>query len=320
MSDAGVGESIGERVGERIGQLILVATPIGNLGDVSPRVVAALQDCDAIACEDTRHSRKLLSALNITGKRLLAVHEHNEVAAADGLVALMQQGKTIALVTDAGTPAISDPGQRVVSAVASAGFVVTCIPGASAVILALAVSGLPTDRFVFEGFLPRHGRERTQRLAELASEPRTMVIYEAPQRIVRTLDDLASAFGADRPVSVSRELTKKFETTWRGTLSAAAAELGASEVRGEFVVVVGGRQASNAEGQEPAIDVADIRGRIEALKAQGMRTRDAVDAVADETGVQRRQVYAIATGSESGTVLTGEQRRSLPGARGVPPR
>ncbi len=324
MSDARTGDRVGERVdarsGERLGELILVATPIGNLGDVSPRVVAALQDCDAIACEDTRHSRKLLSALNISGKRLLAVHEHNEVAAADGLIALMQQGQKIALVTDAGTPAISDPGQRIVSAVASAGFSITCIPGASAVIVALAISGLPTERFVFEGFLPRHGRERTERLAELASEPRTMVIYEAPQRIVKTLDDLASAFGADRPVSVSRELTKKFETTWRGTLSAAVVELGASEVRGEFVVVVGGRQASNVDGQEPAVDVAGIRERIEALKAQGIRTRDAVDAVADETGVKRRHVYAIATGSESSTVLSGEQHRGLPTAREVPPR
>ena len=280
----------------RIGELILVATPIGNLSDVSPRVITTLQECDAIACEDTRHSRKLLSALNITGKRLLAVHEHNEVAAAEGLIALMQQGQRIALVTDAGTPGISDPGQRIVAAAAEAGFVITCVPGASAVIVALAISGLPTDRFVFEGFLPRHGRERTQRLVELASETRTTVLYESPQRIVKTLTDLASALGGDRRISVSRELTKKFEETWRGTVGDAVIEFTATEPRGEFVVVVAGFVAVDTN-DKAVLDEDALRLRIDALKAQGMRTRDAVDAVADETGVPRRQVYAIATGS-----------------------
>ena len=281
-----------------LGELILVATPIGNLGDVSARVIATLRDCDAIACEDTRHSRKLLSALNITGKRLLAVHEHNEMVAADGLIDLMQQGQTIAMVTDAGTPGISDPGQKVVAAVAAAGFPVTCVPGASAVVVALAVSGLPSERFVFEGFLPRQGRERSARLAQLSTERRTMVFYESPQRVVKTLNDMVGSFGADRQVSVSRELTKKFETTWRGNLSGAVREFSIVEPRGEFVVVVRGLAESEfLTRQAAAPDEAELRKRLEALKSQGMRTRDAVDAVADETGVSRRMVYAIATGS-----------------------
>ena len=275
----------------RVGELILVATPIGNLSDVSPRVVATLQDCDAIACEDTRHTRKLLSALNITGKRLLAVHEHNELAAADGLISLMQRGQRIALVTDAGTPGISDPGQRIVAAAAGAGFAVTCVPGASAVIVALAVSGLPTDRFVFEGFLPRSGRDRKQRIAELAQETRTVVIYESPHRIVKTLSDLAVPFGTDRPVSVSRELTKKFETTWRGTLGESIAEFTAAEPRGEFVIVVGGRAVQERLPTE-TIDETAVRARIAALCDGGMRTREAVDAIAKETGRPRREIYA----------------------------
>ena len=293
LDSAGEPEGWVERNADE-GELILVATPIGNLGDCSPRAVATLRDCDAIACEDTRHTRKLLSALGISRKRMLAVHEHNEGAAAEGLIGLLQRGQRIALVTDAGTPAISDPGQRVVAAVAAAGFRVTCVPGAAAVIVALAVSGLPTDRFVFEGFLPRSGRERKERLQELATETRTSVIYESPQRIAKTLADLVGAVGADRRVSVSRELTKKFETTWRGTLANAAPEFASGEPRGEFVVVLGGAQVA-AGASSPQLDPTEIRAKIDALRAQGMRTRDAVDAVADETGVARRQVYAIAT-------------------------
>jgi 16S rRNA (cytidine1402-2'-O)-methyltransferase len=276
------------------GELILVATPIGNLGDCSPRAVATLRDSDAIACEDTRHTRKLLSALGITGKRMLAVHEHNEGAAAEGLIGLLQRGQTIALVTDAGTPAISDPGQRVVAAVAAAGFRVTCVPGAAAVIVALTVSGLPTDRFVFEGFLPRSGRERKERLQELATESRTSVFYESPQRIAKTLADLVAVVGADRRISVSRELTKKFETTWRGTLADAVSEFASREQRGEFVVVLGGARVESGDSASQ-FDPIEIRAKIDTLRAQGMRTRDAVDAVSDETGVARRQVYAIAT-------------------------
>ena len=291
----GLAEDLSARARTDEGELILVATPIGNLGDCSPRAIAALRDSDAIACEDTRHTRKLLSALSIVGKRLLAVHEHNESAAAEGLIRLLQRGQRVALVTDAGTPAISDPGQRVVAAVSAAGFRVTCVPGASAVIVALAISGLPTDRFVFEGFVPRSGRERKERLAVLATESRTTVFYESPQRIRKTLADLAAIAGPERSVSVSRELTKKFETTWRGTLGGAVEHFASEEPRGEFVVVLGGAVATGGRSLVESVDPSAIRARIDTLRAQGMRTRDAVDAVTDETGMARRQIYAIAT-------------------------
>ena len=187
------------------GELILVATPIGNLGDLSPRAVEALQTADAIACEDTRHTRKLLSAHSITGKRLLAVHEHNEEAAADGIVSLLMRGETVALVTDAGTPGISDPGTRVVQAAVKAGLAVSCVPGPAAFVCALVVSGLPTERFVFDGFLPKKGTERRARIAALATETRTAILYESPHRIVDPLAELALELGARRQVSVSRE-------------------------------------------------------------------------------------------------------------------
>lgn len=267
------------------GELILVATPIGNLGDLSPRAADALRAADAIACEDTRHTRKLLSAQNITGKRLLAVHEHNEEAAADGIVGLLTRGETVALVTDAGTPGISDPGTRVVQAVIAAGYPVTSIPGPVAFICALIISGLPTDRFVFDGFLPNKGVERRQRIAALAVETRTAVLYESPHRIVETLADLSDALGADRLVSVSRELTKKFETTWRGALGGAAAAMG--EPRGEYVVVLHGAQA-------PADAPVDLEAAVREELALGRSTRDIADALAPLTGRPRKEIYDLA--------------------------
>ena len=281
------------------GSLVLVATPIGNLGDLSSRAVEVLTDADAIACEDTRHTRKLLSAAGILGKRLLAVHQHNEAAAADGIVALLARGDTVALVTDAGTPAISDPGARVVVAVVAAGFEVTCVPGPAALIVALAVSGLPTERFVFEGFLPRSGKERTQRLAEIAAERRTVVLYEAPNRVLRTLTDLAGSAGSTRRCSISRELTKRFEETWRGTVGDAVVRTQNIEPRGEYVIVL--------EGQVSVPTAADdntVRQLLDAARASGLRTRDAVDEVSRSTGRVRREVYAIATTPVNRSQLT----------------
>ena len=275
----------------RRGGLVLVATPIGNLGDLAPRAVQALRDADAIACEDTRHTRKLLTAAGIEAKRLLAVHEHNELAAGPGIVALIDRGEQVALVTDAGMPAISDPGQRIVAAVVAAGLAVTCVPGPSAVVVALALSGLPTDRFVFEGFLPRGGPERTARLAEVASEPRTVVLYEAPHRMIRTLTDLMDACGPTRRAAVSRELTKRFEQTQRGTLGDLVAAAAQIEPRGEHVIVVEGARPDAL----PATDDDTIRALLDEHRGRGMRTRDAVDAVAGTTGLPRRRVYAIAT-------------------------
>ena len=269
-------------------RLVLVATPIGNLDDLSPRAVTALREADVIACEDTRHTRKLLSHAGITGHRLIAVHEHNEHDAAPGIVGLLAAGHTVALVTDAGTPGISDPGARVVAAVTAAGYDVECIPGPAALIVALVVSGLATDRFCFEGFLPRRGSLRQQRLTEVAAERRTVVLYEAPHRMIELVDDLVGVCGTERLVSVSRELTKRFEQTWRGSLGSAIEALG--EPRGEYVVVMEG--ASNLEviwGDD------DVLERLAAQKGAGVSTRDAVDAVTALTGRPRREVYALAT-------------------------
>lgn len=271
--------------------LVLVATPIGNLGDLAPRAAEALRTADAIACEDTRHTRKLLAAAGIEGKRLLAVHAHNELAAGPGIVALIERGQQVALVSDAGMPAISDPGEHIVAAVVAAGLAVTCVPGPSAVVVALALSGLPTGRFVFEGFLPRSGTDRSGRLAEIAVESRTIVLYEAPHRIIRTLTDLALVCGDSRRASVSRELTKKFEETQRGTLGQLVASAAQVEPRGEHVIVI--------EGADPAVtatfdDVA-IRVLVDEQRSRGLRTREAVDAVAGTTGLPRRRVYAVAT-------------------------
>ena len=275
--------------------LVLVATPIGNLGDLAPRAAEALRTADAIACEDTRHTRKLLAAAGIEGKRLLAVHAHNELAAGPGIVALIERGQQVALVTDAGMPAISDPGEQVVAAVVAAGLAVTCIPGPSAVVVALALSGLPTGRFVFEGFLPRSGADRAARLAEIALEKRTIVLYEAPHRILRTLTDLALVCDDSRRASVSRELTKKFEETQRGTLAELVAAATATEPRGEHVIVI--------EGADPAViatfdDVA-IMALVDEQRGRGLRTREAVDAVAGTTGIPRRRVYAVATSARA---------------------
>ena len=267
--------------------LLVVATPIGNLGDISIRAQQVLRDVDAIACEDTRHTRKLLSACGITGKRLLAVHEHNEIEAADGIVGLLVGGKTVALVTDAGTPGISDPGERVIAAVIAAGMPLTCVPGPSAVIVALVLSGLDTTRFTFEGFLPRKGRERTDRISELATERRTVVLYESPQRVATTLADLREPVGGDRRIAVCRELTKRFETVWRGTLADAPQALG--EPRGEYVLVLEGAPAPVA-----AIHDDDIRIALHEHLAAGTSVRDSVAAVVAATGAPRRQVYALA--------------------------
>ena len=271
------------------GALVLVGTPIGNLGDLSPRAVAALASADVIYCEDTRHSRKLLTHTGIAGVPLRSLHQHNEADRVDEVVAAVASGRTVALVSDAGMPAVSDPGARVVAAVAAAGMTVTVVPGPSAVLTALVSSGLATDRFCFEGFLPRSGRHRTDRLAAVAAEPRTTVLFEAPGRVAATLGRLAAVCGGDRPVAVARELTKLHEEVWRGTL-ADAADWAADGVRGEVVLVLAGAPAV------AAIEIGDdelalaLTERLEA----GARTRGAVDDVAAAYGVARRQVYELA--------------------------
>ena len=223
------------------GTLFVVATPIGNLADLSPRALATLKSVAAVCAEDTRHTRQLLAHYGVE-KPLLALHEHNEGEIADKLVARLVAGESLALVSDAGTPLVSDPGYRLVRAARAAGIKVSPIPGASAVIAALSVAGLASDRFVFEGFLPAKAAARRERLALLASEPRTLVFYESAHRIEDSLADMASAFGVERPAVLARELTKLFETVLDGTLADVRAQVAAdpNQRRGEFVVIVQG--------------------------------------------------------------------------------
>ena len=271
------------------GRLVLVGTPIGNLGDISPRAVEALRAADVIACEDTRRTRALLSHLGLpAGHRLIAVHDHNEAGKVAGVLARLDRGELVAVATDAGMPGISDPGERLVAAVAAAGHIVETVPGPSAVLAALVVSGLPTARFCFEGFLPRKGRARAGRLAELAAEPRTTVIFEAPHRVHDLVVDLAGAVGGLRRVALARELTKLHEEVWRGTLAAAADHLSAGEPRGEYVVVLDG-----APPPEPAGE-ADVEAALRDRLQAGTDKRAAVAGVAAALGVPKRMVYDAA--------------------------
>jgi 16S rRNA (cytidine1402-2'-O)-methyltransferase len=270
------------------GQLILVATPIGNLGDISERMKQVLEQADLIACEDSRHSGRLVKHMGITSPKYIVVNDHTERDACNGIVEAILGGKTVALITDAGTPGISDPGSVVVQAVIAAGLSVTAVPGPAALIMALIISGIPTTRFVFEGFLPRSGRDRAERLADIASEMRTVVFYEAPHRIARTLNDLATACHPDRLIAVTRELTKMHEEVWRGSVSEAALHFATVEAMGEFVVVL-----AAAEAPLPA-DEDLIKEALVQEFSTGLSTRDAVDAVVKKTSAPKRVVYALA--------------------------
>ena len=271
------------------GRLILVGTPIGNLGDMSPRAVEALTTADTIACEDTRRTRALLSHLGVPGgRRLLAVHDHNEAASVAEVLARLDRGERVAVLTDAGMPGICDPGERLVVAAAAAGDVVEVVPGPSALLAALVVSGLPTGRFCFEGFLPRTGRARSHRLAELAAEPRTVVLFEAPHRVRQTVADLAAAAGDLRRVAVTRELTKLHEEVWRGTLAGAVEHLATKEPRGEYVLVLDGAPPIDPAGKTEV--EAALRRRLDA----GLDKRSAIAEVTTLLGVPKRLVYEVA--------------------------
>jgi 16S rRNA (cytidine1402-2'-O)-methyltransferase len=270
------------------GALVLVGVPIGNLADMSPRATQALRDADVVACEDTRDTRKLLNLLDVGRKKLIAVHDHNEADMADTIVSLVADGQRVALVSDAGMPGISDPGEKLVAAVSAAGHDVEVVPGPSAAITALVVSGLPAGRFCFEGFLPRKGSGRTERLRHLATEPRTSILYEAPHRIAGTVDDLVTACGADRPVALARELTKLFEEVWRGTLGDLAGHLATNERRGEYVLVLGG-----APPAAPAT-TDDITAALSVRLAAGVDRKSAIAEVTKELGVAKRAVYDAA--------------------------
>jgi 16S rRNA (cytidine1402-2'-O)-methyltransferase len=269
---------------------VLVGTPIGNLGDLAPRAVAALAAADVVCCEDTRRTGRLLDHAGVRAASLLVTNEHTEAAVAAEVVDRLEQGQTVAVVSDAGMPGISDPGERLVAAAVAAGHVVEVVPGPSAGVTALVASGLPTGRFCFEGFLPRKGSARAGRLAALATEPRTVVLYEAPHRLARTLADLVEACGAERRVVLGRELTKLHEEVWRGTLAQAADHVAEVGTRGEYVVVLDG-----APPAAPATDEA-IRDALARHRAGGASTRDAVASVSAELDVPKRRVYGLATG------------------------
>ena len=274
------------------GTLYLVATPIGNLGDFSPRAVATLEQADFIAAEDTRVSVKLLNHFNIK-KPLVSYHQHNHVTAGQAILARLLAGESCALVTDAGTPAISDPGEELVKLCAQADVPVVSIPGCSAVVNALAVSGLPTGRFTFEGFLSTNKKTRREHLQSLAGEQRTMVFYEAPHKLRGTLDDLLAAFG-DRQVALCRELTKLHEEVRRTTLAQAVDFYRENDPKGEFVLVLAGAEPV----QEAAVTLEEGVALVRARRAGGERMKDAVRQVSADTGLNKNELYAAALAAE----------------------
>lgn len=271
------------------GTLYLVATPIGNLGDFSPRAVETLQSVDFIAAEDTRVSVKLLNHFEIK-KPLVSYHAHNHVSAGQAILERLLGGESCALVTDAGTPAISDPGEELVRLCSQHDVEVLSIPGCCAAVNALAVSGLPTGRFTFEGFLTVNRKSRREHLESLKTEERTMIFHEAPHKLRTTLADLRDTFGPDRQIALCRELTKLHEQTRRCTLAEAVDYYAENEPKGEFVLVVAGaeKQEETTLSLEEAVDLVLER------KAQGMRLKDAVRDVAADTGLSKNELYAAA--------------------------
>ena len=273
-----------------IAELVLVSTPIGNLGDLAPRAVEALRTASLICCEDTRRTGRLLAHAGVSGVRLAVTNEHTEAARVNEVLAVLETGSSVAVVTDAGTPGISDPGSRLVRAVLDAGHRVSAVPGPAALVMALVVAGFDTTRFVFEGFLPRSGRDRRERIDQIAGERRTVVLYEAPHRIVRTIDDLGAACGPSRRVALARELTKLHEDTWRGTLAATADHLAEQPPRGEFVVVVEGAVA--VDGEEASDEELSAALVIELDGGSDRRT--AVATVVAAFRAPKRRVYDLA--------------------------
>jgi 16S rRNA (cytidine1402-2'-O)-methyltransferase len=266
--------------------IILAATPIGNLGDASVRLREVLSTATVIASEDTRTTSKLLNALGIENRpQLIALHDHNESAKAAEVIALARETDVV-VMSDAGMPTVSDPGYHLVTAAIAAGVQVSALPGPSAVITALAISGLPTDRFTFEGFLPRKSGERRSVLRELARESRTMVFFESPNRITEALADAALELGDDRPAAVCRELTKFYEEVKRGGLRELA-EWAAGGVKGEIVLVVGGASAAT-------VTLEDGLAQVKVLVADGIRLKEATTQVAEQTGLSKRDLYQAA--------------------------
>ena len=272
------------------GTLYLCATPIGNLMDMTPRVIEALQNADLIAAEDTRNSIKLLNHFDIHTP-MTSYHEYNKVEKAHYLIGQMQAGKNVALITDAGTPAISDPGEVLVALCQEAGIRVTSLPGPAACITALTLSGLPTRRFCFEGFLPPDKKEKAAVLEECATETRTMIFYEAPHHLKKTLDELLNALG-DRRITLCRELTKKFETVMPTTITNAIAYYEENEPRGEYVLVVEGRDRKEMQQEaQKAWEEMSIAEHVKLYEDKGMDRKEAMKQAAKDRGVSKRDIY-----------------------------
>ena len=276
------------------GVLVLAATPIGRVADAPPRLAEELATADVVAAEDTRRLKRLTSDLGVTvAGRVVSYFEGNESARTPALLEALLAGERVLLVTDAGMPSVSDPGYRLVAAAVEHDVLVTAVPGPSAVLTALAVSGLPVDRFCFEGFLPRKAGERSRRLASLASEERTMVFFEAPHRTEAALAAMAEALGGDRPAAVCRELTKTHEEVRRGPL-ADLVSWAAEGVRGEVTIVVQGAEATAAVDSDPA----SLRAAVADLESGGATRKDAIAEVARLAGVPKREVYNLVHGAE----------------------
>ncbi|WP_083974838.1 16S rRNA (cytidine(1402)-2'-O)-methyltransferase [Kitasatospora mediocidica] len=283
------------------GVLVLAGTPIGDVSDAPPRLIAELGSADVIAAEDTRRLRRLTQALGVTPSgRVLSYFEGNEVGRTPELVEALTGGARVLLVTDAGMPSVSDPGYRLVAAAVAADIKVTAVPGPSAVLTALALSGLPVDRFTFEGFLPRKAGDRARQLAEVAAEPRTMVFFEAPHRIAEALGAMAEAFGADRPAAVCRELTKTYEEIKRGPIGELAV-WAADGVRGEITVVVAG--APPAAPQE--LGPAELARRVAVREEAGESRKEAIAAVAADLGLPKREVFDAVVAAKTGPAKGG---------------
>mgnify|MGYP001475294769 CR=1 FL=1 len=270
------------------GVLYLVGTPIGHRGDLSPRAQQLLAAVDRVACEDTRHSGLLLHGLGIQQK-LISFHQHNQQQRIPELLQALADGEAVALISDAGLPGISDPGEELATAARQAGYPVLCIPGPCAATTALVSSGLPSGRFCFEGFLPTKGKERRQRLEQLSSEHRTTVLYEAPHRLITLLGELASYCGPDRPIQVARELTKRHEEQVGPTVEAALAHFQQTRPQGEFTLVLGGATPM----AQPAPSDAELTEQLQQLMAQGVSASDAARQLAATTGLSRRRLYAL---------------------------
>jgi len=295
------------------GRLVLAATPIGDPADASIRLARLIADADLIAAEDTRRLRRLAAALEVNPRgRVISHHEHNEDYRSAEVVETVRNGGTVLVVTDAGMPGVSDPGLRAVQAVLEAGLTVTALPGPSAALTALALSGLPTDRFCFEGFLPRTAGKRAGAIAALATEPRTMIFFESPRRTTVTLAALAAGFGSARPAAVCRELTKTYEEVRRAGLGELAGWAAEREILGEVTIVVGGAPAIvpvDVLDPEAADDVAALVARVQGLVDGGQRLKEAVAEVAASSGVLKRALYDAAVRARSATSAAGADKR-----------